>query len=159
MSGEENLPAKGAPASTPPRISASHGNQSGPQHRLLSAPARSREVVGIVVERLRQRGEFTDLARSGKRATSGLVSVRYLPAHDGRRVVGYGSHGIRRAVERNRRRRQLRALVAGLARESPGQLPAGRYLIVTRAGEATYAELGEWLGKALARATESAADR
>jgi ribonuclease P protein component len=152
MIGEENLPAQGPPASASPRFPPSDGDPSRSQHRVVTPPPRSGKAVGIGIERLHRRADFQALAASPRRGRAGLVGVSYLPDREVR-AFAYGTKGIVRAVDRNRRRRQLRALVAGLVVDQPKLVPLGAYLVVVRSGTATSSELAAWLKAALRIAT------
>lgn len=71
---------------------------------------------------------FAELQASPRRARSGPVAVHYVAAAsaDGVCQVAYAvPRRVGTAVERNRCRRRLRAIVA----EAAGTLPAGTYLI------------------------------
>ena len=74
------------------------------------------------------RATFTELRRSRRRAWSGPVRVQFLPAPDtqqSRQVAFAVPRKVGTAVERNRVRRRLRAVVA----ETAAEIPAGAYLV------------------------------
>lgn len=80
----------------------------------------------MAVERLRGRRTFERLSRRGRRARHGPVSVTFLPAAEGDDAVRVGyaiGKPVGSAVDRNRLRRRLRAIVATL------DLAPGAYLV------------------------------
>jgi ribonuclease P protein component len=79
------------------------------------------------VWRIRDRRTFADLRRSGLRVRSGPIAVIWLPGPQGTppRVAYAVGRPVGTAVERNRLRRRLRAVVAGLA----DGLAPGAYLL------------------------------
>jgi ribonuclease P protein component len=80
-----------------------------------------------VTWRITDRATFESLRRSGRRARCGPVSVVYLRGQ-GRPRVGYAvSRRVGTAVERNRLKRRLRAVVGSI--EKTGDLPDGSYLV------------------------------
>lgn len=85
------------------------------------------------VWRIRDRRTFAELRRRGRRARSGPITVTWLPGPPGTppRVAYAVGRTVGPAVVRNRARRRLRAVVAGLAAE----LDPGAYLVA--AGPAT----------------------
>jgi ribonuclease P protein component len=79
------------------------------------------------------RATFTQLRRSRRRAWSGPVRVQFIPTPgtDRARQVAFAvPRKVGGAVERNRVRRRLRAVVA----ETSAALPPGAYLIGTDQG-------------------------
>ncbi len=103
--------------------------------------------------RITDRATFEALRRSGRRARSGPVSVVFLHDDGDRARVGYAvGRRAGGAVERNRLRRRLRALVGAI--ETDGELRPGAYL-VTPSREATdlgHEELAGTLREAMKRA-------
>lgn len=155
MNGEEDFSAQGAPAGPAPRIPPPDGDQGRSRDRLGPATSGPSEALGLTLGRLHHRGDFTALERTGRRGRAGLVRVTCLPDEGTCVRVAFGTTGIRSAVARNRRRRQLRAVVRDLARRSGGaseELLPGRYLVVVAAGNASYPELEQWVRDALQRA-------
>ena len=76
----------------------------------------------------RGRKTFLELRRSRRRAWSGPVRVQFLPAQENdeaRRVAFAVPRTVGSAVERNRWRRRLRAVVV----ETTSAIPAGTYLV------------------------------
>ncbi len=79
------------------------------------------------------RSAFTELRRSKRRVFSGPVRVQFLPAsraEEARRVAFAVPRKVGTAVERNRCRRRLRAVVA----ETTASIPAGTYLVAIDKG-------------------------
>lgn len=85
-----------------------------------------------MIWRIRERGAFTRLAREGRRTRAGVLWCTYIPdpAATPPRVAYAIGRAIGPAVTRNRLRRQLRALLAGVS------LPPGLYLIGVKPGAA-----------------------
>jgi ribonuclease P protein component len=81
--------------------------------------------------RIRDRTTFGLLRARGRTVRRGVVSVRFLA--DGRsdppRVAYAVGKTVGPAVDRNRVRRRLRAVVADLHRGPDGPLPSGAYLV------------------------------
>jgi ribonuclease P protein component len=87
------------------------------------------------VWRIGDRATFEALRRSSARARGRLLSIVHVPAGAGEhrvRVAYAVGRPVGSAVERNRARRRLRAVVAELAHS--GRLPAGSYLVSARPG-------------------------
>ncbi len=99
--------------------------------------------------RIRDRTTFADLRRRGRRARAGVVTVTWVPGAAQARVAYAVSRAVGPAVERNRVRRRLRALVA----EAGAQLRPGAYLVGTAPGAArsSYQGLRDDLRRALAQ--------
>lgn len=110
------------------------------------------------VGRVSDRRTFVRLARA-RRAKAGPVTVRWAPDSDGAgpRVAYAAGRSLGSAVERNRIRRRLRALVA----ERSDRLPAGSYLVgVSRPAIAlSHHALRECLVEALERVTDQETPR
>ena len=86
------------------------------------------------VWRVRDRSTFRDLRRRGRRVQHGPLTVRWVPADAGPPRVAYAiGRPVGGAVERNRLRRRLRALVA----EHADTLRPGAYLIIASPTAAT----------------------
>jgi len=101
---------------------------------------------------------FTQLRRSKCRSRSGPLRVQFVPAlqtDDLRRVAFAIPRKVGTAVERNRVRRRLRAIVA----EATVLIPAGAYLIGTEQGvrDLSFQELEARMIEAMQRASQVAA--
>jgi ribonuclease P protein component len=119
---------------------------------LVGIEARGRVGVARLVGRVRDRESFERLLRSRWRATVGPVTVTWVE-HAGEpalRVAYAVGRKLGGAVQRNRVRRRMREIVAGLAPELRG----GTYLVSARAGaEAlSFEELRRVVAEALCRA-------
>ena len=99
--------------------------------------------------RIREQSAFTDLRRHGRRSRSGPVSVTWSPSGpDGPPRVGYAvGKGVGNAVTRNKVRRRLQAVVAGLGPD----LGPGTYLVGAgpAVATATFEQLATHLTAAL----------
>ncbi len=90
--------------------------------------------MAAAVWRIRDRATFAELRRRGRRGRTGDLGATWLPAAAGRpRLAMAVGREVGSAVERNRVRRRLRAVFAGLAPE----LPAGAYLLRVGPGVAS----------------------
>lgn len=104
--------------------------------------------------RVVSRQTFVSLRRPAGRGKSGPILVLYCPpttGQDGRQVAFAVSKRCGGAVVRNRIRRRLRSAATELAIT----FPAGAYLVRTdpEAATASYEELKEFFGTAVAKAT------
>jgi ribonuclease P protein component len=106
------------------------------------------------VGRLRSRRAFEAVRRYGRNGRSGPLTVSYLgqPAWSGPHFAYAIGRQVGPAVSRNRLRRRLRAIVA----DDVGSLPAGAYLVRSRAEGARlgFDELKMAMTRALERATD-----
>jgi ribonuclease P protein component len=111
----------------------------------------SRRAGGV--EPIRSRRTFERLRRPDGRGRSGPLSVRFVAAPPGSRPqVAYAvGRQVGGAVDRNRLRRRLRAIVA----EQAPALPAGAYVIGAGPGgpELEFEELRVAMGQAIGKAT------
>jgi ribonuclease P protein component len=100
---------------------------------------------------LRRKADFEALARGGRARSTPLLVLRALRTSGATTRIGLSTpRSVGGAVERNRVRRRLRALI----RERYGQLETGwDLLVIARPGaaQATYAELREALANVLRR--------
>jgi ribonuclease P protein component len=111
-----------------------------------------------VTWRITDRATFESFKRSGRFARSGPVSVVYLDDDGDRARVAYAvGRRAGGAVERNRLRRRLRAVVRTI--ESDGELRSGAYLVAPRreAADLGHMELTRTLREAMKRAQLEAA--
>jgi ribonuclease P protein component len=101
---------------------------------------------------LRRKADFEAIARSGTARSDHLLRIRALRTDRPETRIGISTpRTLGGAVERNRTRRRLRALV----RERYAELPAGwDVLLIARpeAGRATFEELRQALGGLMERA-------
>jgi ribonuclease P protein component len=107
---------------------------------------------------VKSRRAFAQLRRSRRRAWSGPVRVQFLPAQESdeaRRVAFAVPRKVGTAVDRNRFRRRLRAVVA----ETIASIPPGTYLVGVDQGvrELHFQELREKVIEAMQRASRVAA--
>jgi len=107
--------------------------------------------------RLRRRGDFTNVVRTGRRAGRGtlVVHLRHTGEAAPPRAGFVVSRAVGGAVVRNTVRRRLRHLV----REHLSELPPGTALVVRAlppAAEASYERLGADLAGALRSVTRAA---
>ena len=107
---------------------------------------------------VRGRRRFAELRRSRRRAWSGPVRVQFVPAQEtdeARRVAFAVPRKVGTAVERNRCRRRLRAVVA----EATASIPAGTYLVGIDQGvrDLPFQELRARVIEAMQRASQAGA--
>jgi ribonuclease P protein component len=123
---EADLPAEPAEAQQEARISPADAHPRGTQRPEDAAPARPRPALRLIW-RVRGHATFRDLARAPARR-HGALSARMVPGDpDHPPSVAYAlPRAVGRAVERNRLRRRLRALVLELHDDLA---PGGRYLV------------------------------
>ena len=119
VSAQEALSAQDA------RLPRAHGD-SGRPAGVEGAPSQgtqapdSRCPAVIPVQRLRGRARFAAVRARGAEGRSGRVRVSMLSTAGSCSRVGVAVVGARGAVERNRLRRQARAVAASLLRDQPG---------------------------------------
>ena len=111
------------------------------------------------VTAVRSRATFTDLRRSPSRGRSGPLSVSFVahPDWDRSQVAYAVSRKVGNAVERNRLRRRLRAIVADCAAD----LPVGAYQVRSSDGGPAldFDELKVAMSQALDKATSRSSER
>ncbi len=159
---ETNVPTQRAQARQDARIpqaDVDEGRPSGdpgPSGEGSSAPFRvtdrsKRPGIGPV----RSRETFGDLRRNGARGRHGPLAVSFVahPEWDRAQVAYAVNRKVGIAVQRNRLRRRLRAIVSAQA----GQLPVGAYLV--RGGDGAPALEFNELKVAMSRALEKATNR
>jgi ribonuclease P protein component len=112
------------------------------------APGQGPRSAVRLIWRVERRETFLAL-RAARRSRSGPLTVSWIPGEPTvpARVAFAVGRKVGPAVERNRVRRRLRALI----RETPTTVPAGAYLIGVAPGATrlSYAELGVALDEAL----------
>ena len=117
----------------------------------------TRSSGGRACGSIRSRRTFEQLRRTGRRGRSGPLTVSYLPQPRwDRPEVGYAiGRRVGNAVERNRLRRRLRAIVS----EEAPNLPVGAYMVVASPGgpNLRYEELKVAMSQAVERATKERA--
>lgn len=121
---------------------------------LDASPIGDDGVPDVRFGRVSGRGSFLALRRSRRRGRSGPVAVHYepaLPADECRRVAYSVPRRVGKATERNRCRRQLRAV----AREAVSDVPPGAYLIGVEPGvrNVSFQELRRRVIEAMQRAS------
>ena len=111
------------------------------------------------VTAVRSRETFADLRRSSSRGRSGPLSVSFVarPEWDRSQVAYAVSRKVGNAVQRNRLRRRLRAIVA----ERAADLPVGAYLVRSSDGGPAldFDELKVAMSQALDKATSRSSER
>jgi len=157
---ETNVPTQRAQARQDARIPQADVDQGGtcgdpgPSGKGAPAPVRvttrpRRPGVGAV----RSRETFGDLRRSVSRGRHGPLTVSFVsrPEWERPQVAFAVNRKVAIAVQRNRLRRRLRAIVAARA----GQLPVGAYLVHSGAGapDLEFEELKVAMSRALEKAT------
>ena len=169
-SNEKDLSAKSSASRQATRISQEDVAQSGESHCSSSASQGKKATLSLRAVRrigsLRLRSDFERLRRQGMTARSGNVQIRYaVPARSGTagsspgRVPAARVPAARReacariayaigkkagkAVQRNRLRRQLRAIFQETSDENPELLPHGDYLVRVAAFESSRRQLKE----------------
>jgi ribonuclease P protein component len=150
---EADLPAEPAEAQQEARISSADAHPRGSQRAEDASSARTRSALRLI-RRVHGHGTFRDLARAPARR-HGALGARLLPGDPAQPPsVAYAvPRAVGGAVERNRLRRRLRAMVRELESEL---VPGGVYLL--SAGPAamttTPAELRDTLRVVLRAARE-----
>lgn len=153
---EAYLSAQRPEACQASRIPSPHGRSCWSRRAEGPSPQGSGPVVGLIGS-VRDRAAFDALRRTGRRARSGPVRVRYIaePRGASARVAYAIGRTVGGAVTRNRVRRRLRAAFLDLDRR--GLVPPGVYLVSVGpdASSATYAALVADLAAAVERAAET----
>ncbi len=133
---EAYVSAQTPPPRAKPRVQAPDVDPSGPSDHQGSASQGKETAVGLSRRpgSIRDRSTFEALRRSGRRVRRGQVTLTYADVGPCRAprvayAVGRRTGG---AVQRNRVRRRLRAIV----RELADQLPPGAYLVAAAPGAA-----------------------
>lgn len=123
---EADLPAEPAEAQQEARISSTDAHARGSQRAEDASPARPRSAFRLI-RRVRGHGTFRDLARAPARR-QGALAARLLAGDPAQPPsVAYAvPRAFGGAVERNRLRRRLRAMVRELESEL---VPGGAYLL------------------------------
>lgn len=145
---EAYISAQRSQARQAPRLPSPHGRSGRPSHHQGPAPEGPASPVRLI-GRVRDKRTFDELRRSRRRVRRGPLSVSFVPGGPGDQprvayAIGKRAGG---AVQRNRLRRRLRALVAELA----PQLAPGAYLIgaAAEALPLSHGELRSHLSEAL----------
>jgi ribonuclease P protein component len=153
---EAHVPAEQPPSRQASRLPAPH-EHPGRTGRGAGASAQGpRPPVGLIW-RITDRATFAALRRDGRRARRGPVTVTYLAAPDGRVRAAFSiGRRVGSAVERNRVRRRLRAVLRELDGATTAGLPGGSYLLSAGAGagQLPYAELRTATASAVDAATK-----
>ena len=102
---------------------------------------------------VRGRSAFVDLARRGRRARAGPLTVSHLPRADAPRFTFAISRKVGGSVTRNRLRRRLRALLREALADPAVPTPDGDYLVAATpaATSLSFEELRGTLQRALQR--------
>ena len=146
---ETNVSAKCPPSGEAPWIPTPHVHARRAEHREVSAPEGKAEAVRLI-RGIRGQRSFVSLRREGRRSASGALWVTFhADATDHLRLAFAIPRSSGTAVQRNRARRQLRAVFGELANEEPDLVATGDYLLGVRRSEFTSAEARAWLTAAL----------
>jgi RNase P protein component len=156
--GEAHVPTKQSSPGAATWISAPDADPRRARRGPGSTSERSCAPVGMIW-RVRDRGTFEALRRSGRRARRGPVTVTYLPAGGGStstRVAFGVSRKVGNAVARNRTRRRLRSVMQGLD-ASPKGLRPGTYLLTTgpEVVDVGYGRLAELVAAACSESSQA----
>jgi ribonuclease P protein component len=119
--GEATVSAEQPASGQAAWVSTPDVDESRPGHSALAAPKGSRPPVGLIWA-IRDRSTFVALRRQ-PRVRRGPISVTFLAAPGPPRVAYAVGRAVGSAVARNRVRRRLRSIVAGLT------LVPGAYLV------------------------------
>lgn len=159
--GEANFPAKSTQAVQEARVSPPHVHSGGTSHPQSPPPQGTSSPVRLIGP-VHDRATFAAFGRSRRRVRSGCLTVTLVPGATAEpaRVAYAISHRFGGAVQRNRLRRRLRAVMTELI----SQVESGAYLVsVGRpAPGATYQELKAMMSTALcdlARSDGAGSDR
>jgi ribonuclease P protein component len=150
---EEDLSTEHPSTGSSSRFSSPHGDPGRSAHHALPSATGSCPAIGLIW-RIRDRATFVELARRGRRVSSGPLTVVYLAEHRENpsntgvpgssvshpRVAFAVPRAVGPAVERNRIRRRIRSIASGLS--SSGALTQGAWLFIVRPG-ATSLGFGE----------------
>jgi len=125
---EADVPAEQPPARQAPRVPTPHGHPGGPGHP--EGPASQGSPASVrLIWRIRHRATFTALRQRGTVHRRGPLTVVALldPTLDPPRVAYRLGRRFGRAVDRNRMRRRLQALLRDP--QTRIELPPGAYLL------------------------------
>ena len=134
--GEAHLSAQQPSPGQASRLPPPHVHPQWPGHHQGPSGQGSEAALGLI-DHVRGRSAFAEF-RTGRRSSDGPLTIVYVQqsyqdsADDpGGVAVAYSvPRKVGGAVERNRLRRQLRPIIAGL--EATGSLGAGSYLVIVR---------------------------
>lgn len=158
---EAHVPAEQPAPEDAARVPQPDVHPRGPRRDQVPARQGPAPAVGLIW-RIRDRATFVRLRQDGIRAQDGPLWVVFLPedrpelAETPPRVAFALGRKVGTAVERNRLRRRLRSIMAGLAGRPSDPLRAGAYLIGARPGVTglSYQEVELHVERALRRIDE-----
>jgi len=142
---EEDLSTEYPSAGSPSRFPSSHGDPRRSAHCAFPPSTGSCPAIGLIW-RIRDRTTFVELARRGRRVSKGPLTVVYLDETGESPVISRDSsstslhprvafavpRAVGSAVERNRVRRRIRAIVTDMATSE--QMTTGAWLFIVRPG-------------------------
>jgi ribonuclease P protein component len=145
---EEDLSTEHPSACSPSWFPAPHGDPRRSAHRALPPSTGSCPAIGLIW-RIRDRATFVELARRGRRVSSGPLTVVHLaekqenpsisgdstPPVSHPRVAFAVPRAVGAAVERNRVRRRIRSICLELA--TADRMAPGAWLFIVRPGAPT----------------------
>jgi ribonuclease P protein component len=159
---EEDLSTEHPSTGSPSRFSSPHGDPGRSAHHALPSATGSCPAIGLIW-RIRDRATFVELARRGRRVSSGPLTVVYLAEHRENplntgvpgssishpRVAFSVPRAVGPAVGRNRIRRRIRSIASELS--TSGILTPGAWLFIVRPGAASmeFRELERVVGESV----------
>jgi ribonuclease P protein component len=151
---EAHFPTQRPQAGQEAWLPASHVDPLGASHHQVPAQQGTGTTVGLIGS-IRNRGTFQRFRSEAIRARHDWLQIAALPpAQPGALRVAFAlNRRIGSAVQRNRLRRQVRHVLADLARHGSPLLPPGEYLVMVHSdvGDFSHDELVDVVDGALAK--------